>query len=91
MKLVSLDSFPPAPVRQFFIPAGSSFKAGKLTSGRYDVRYRLLDSGALSRSESFILKQVEGDEGTQSSSVTMTLYKVRNGNMQTFGLAESDF
>jgi hypothetical protein len=37
------------------------------------------------------LDEVQTNEGTQFSNMTMTLYKVRNGNMQTFGLAEAEF
>ena len=91
VKLVSLDAYPPVPVRTFFIPAGASFKAGKITPGRYDVRYRDLQTGGLSRSEAFTLTETEGFDGTQFSNITMTLYKVRNGNMKTYGLGEADF
>lgn len=91
VKLVSLDAARPVTVRQFFIPAGASFKVGKIKPGRYDIRYRDLDSGSLSRSEQFTLTEAPGVGGTQFSNITMTLYKVRNGNMKTYGLLEEDF
>jgi hypothetical protein len=91
VKLVSLDGPEAYPVRQFFIPAYGKFTVNKVRAGSYDVRYRDLDTGALSRSERFTLEEVQDLDGSRYSSVTMTLYKVQNGNMQTYGLAESEF
>jgi hypothetical protein len=91
VKLVSLDSAQAYPVRQFYIPAFGSFTLKKVTAGSYDVRYRDLGSGGLSRSEALTLSEVHTDEGTRFSNVTMTLYKVKNGNMKTFGLPEAEF
>lgn len=91
VKLVSLDSTQAYPVRQLYIPAHGSFTLKKVTAGSYDVRYRDLSSGGLSRSEAVTLSEVHTDEGVRFSNVTMTLYKVKNGNMKTFGLAEAEF
>lgn len=91
VKLVSLEGAEAYPVRQFYIPAYSKFTVNKVKAGSYDVRYRDLNSGGLSRSESFSLEETEIDGGTQFSNYTMTLYKVRNGNMQTYGLSEAEF
>lgn len=57
----------------------------------YDIRYRDLHSGGLSRSEAITLSEVHTDEGAQYSNFTMTLYKVKNGNMKTYGLSEAEF
>lgn len=91
VKLVSLDGAQAYPVRQFYIPALGSFTLKKITAGRYDVRYRDLSSGGLSRSEAVTLIELHSDAGVQFSNMTMTLYKVKNGNMQTFGLSEAEF
>lgn len=91
VKLVSLDSARAYPVRQFYIPAFTSFTLNKVTSGSYDIRYRDLSNGGLSRSEAFNLKEIATYNGTQFSNITMTLYKVQNGNMQTYGLSEAEF
>lgn len=91
IKLVSLDSATAFPVRHFFIPAGSSFTINKVTAGKYDLRYRDLDTGGLSRSESFDVEEMTVADGIQFSDITMTLYKVRGGNFQTYGLSESEF
>jgi hypothetical protein len=91
VKLVSLDGSRAYPARIFFIPAYSSFVLSSVTAGKYDIRYRNLDTGGLSRSEAFSLEEIKTYEGTRFSEVTLTLYKVRNGNMQTYGLDEGEF
>ena len=91
VKLVSLSGVKSYPARQFFIPANGKFTVNKVTSGNYDVRYRDLSNGGLSRSESFDLNETKTGDGVQFSNITMTLYKVQNGNMQTYGLSETEF
>lgn len=91
VKLVSLDGEHAHPVRQFYIPAFGSFTLNKVTAGTYDVRYRDLGTGGLSRSEAITLTEVHTDEGAQYSNLTMTLYKVKNGNMKTYGLSDAEF
>jgi len=91
VKLVSLDGAQAYPVRQFYIPAFGSFTLNKITAGSYDIRYRDLGNGGLSRSEAFNLEEIQTYDGVQYSNITMTLYKVQNGNMQTYGLAEAEF
>ena len=91
VKLVSLDGDKAYPVRTFFISGNYTFTLRNVTSGNYDIRYRDLNSGGLSRSESFYLKQNKTEDGTVFSNLTMTLYKVHDGNMKTFGLSEDEF
>lgn len=91
VKLVSLDAATAFPVRQLYIPAGASFTMNKVTAGQYDLRYRDLKTGELSRSESFDVEETRTDDGMQYSSMTMTLYKVQGGNFQTYGLADDEF
>jgi curved DNA-binding protein CbpA len=91
VKLVSLDHPQTYFVRQFFIPARKKFTLKKVTAGTYDIRYRDLASGELARSESFRLKEEPTNDGTRYSDFTMTLYKVRDGNMNTFALSEEEF
>ena len=62
-----------------------------LTSGRYDVRYRDLNSGGLSRSESMQLTEKTTYRGTEYAVITLTLYKVANGNAATYSLSEDEF
>jgi DnaJ domain len=91
VKLMSLDFGAPMPTRHFFIPSNSQFTLKNVMAGNYDIRYKDLDSGQLARSESFILEETPSSNGTTYSNLRMTLYKVRNGNMQTYGIAEADF
>lgn len=91
VKLVSLDGPQAYPTRHVFIPAFGSFTLSKVTAGSYDIRYRDLSSGGLSRSEAFVLEETSTSQGTQYSVLTMTLYKVKDGNMQTFDLSEDEF
>lgn len=91
VKLVILNYTKAYPVRQFFISSHGSFTVRKVTAGNYDIRYRDLSSGVLSRSQAFDLEEMPVDNGTEFSNITMTLYKVRDGNMQTYALAEDEF
>lgn len=91
VKLVSLEGTQAYPVRQFYIPAYSRFTLNKITAGNYDIRYRDLSTGGLSRSEAFSLEEIPTYDGVQYSNMTMTLYKISNGNMQTYGISEGEF
>lgn len=91
VKLVSINGAQAYPVRQFYIQAFSSFPLNGVTAGSYDIRYRDLSNGGLSRSEAFNLEETQTSDGIQYSNITMTLYKVQNGNMQTYGLSEAEF
>lgn len=91
VKLVSLDGPRAYPVRIFYIPAHGRFTLNNVSAGNYDIRYRDLNSGGLSRSEAFSLEETPTYNGTQFSNITMTLYKVRHGNMQTYRLSETEF
>jgi hypothetical protein len=91
VKLVSVGGAAAFPVRSFYIPARGSFTMTNIDAGRYDIRYRDLSSGHLARSEAFTLNETPTSDGTEYSEYTMTLYKVVNGNMQTYDLNENDF
>lgn len=91
VKLVSIDSAEEYPVRQFFVPAFGEFTINKVRAGSYDVRYKDLDSGSISKSERFELYEEPTYDGVRYSNITMTLYKIRNGNMQTTAIPESEF
>ena len=91
VKLVALDADRTLPIRQAFIPAGSSFTMNKIRAGSYDLRHKDLTDGSLVRSESFKLEEIEEPGGVRFSVTTMTLYKVSNGNMQSYPLSPSEF
>ena len=91
VKLVFLDSAQAYPVRVFFIPAYNSFTVNGIRAGNYDVRYRDLSTGGISRTEQFSLEEIPRDDSIQYSNITMTLYKVPQGNMQTYPISETEF
>ncbi|AMK32886.1 Chaperone protein DnaJ [Pseudomonas putida] len=91
LKLVALQGTVARPARQVFIPAHSQFTMKNLTQGRYDVRYRDLKSGGLSRSEPMQLTEKTTYRGTEYAVITLTLYKVANGNAATYALSEDEF
>lgn len=82
------------PVRSFYIRQGGQFTADNLDPGTYQVRYiDLYEDGTASRgskSENFELEQIETFDGTQYSRLSLTLYKVRNGNTQTTSIDADD-
>jgi len=91
LKLVSLNSGQAYPVRLCYIPAYSQFKFPSVAAGRYDVRYRDLSSGGYSKTEEFTLTETKNYQGTEFSNLSLTLYKVSNGNMHTETIDESEF
>lgn len=91
VKLVALNSENAIPVRNFYVPAYQKFTLSNVTAGTYDVRYRDLSTGGLFRTEKFTLTEIRDYRGIEYSTITMTLYKVLNGNMHTYQLAEDEF
>jgi hypothetical protein len=79
------------PARMCYIPAHSSFTFTSVMPGIYDVRYRDLSTGGLSKTEEFVLQERQDSSGTNFSNITLTLYKVVNGNMETEAIEESEF
>jgi curved DNA-binding protein CbpA len=77
-------------VRSMFVQVGTKFTAEKLSPGTYKLRYKMSINGvdkAFQAKEDFTLSQTvtETETGTrtQFSRMTVTLFKVRDGNMQT--------
>jgi hypothetical protein len=91
VKLFALDTQQPYAVRHFFIPAYSSFTINKVNIGNYDVRYQDLGTGALSRTEQFQIEETDTGYSVEFTNLTLTIYKVQNGNMETYGLNASEF
>lgn len=91
LKLVSLNQVTAYPVRVCFIPAYSQFTFQKVAAGTYYVRYRDLESGGYSKTEPFTLEEIKTFSGTEFSNLSLTLYKVANGNMNTQTIDESEF
>jgi hypothetical protein len=91
LKLFLLTGAAKADVRRCFIPAKGKFIFEKVATGRYDVRYQDLTDGGFSKTEAFSLTQTTTSYGTTYSVLSLTLYKVSNGNMETTNISESEF
>lgn len=91
VKLFTLDTSPPKSASVFFIRAHDTFTVTDIQPGNYDVRYRDLTSGTLSRTEQFNLKEVRTARGVEFSKYSLTLYKVLDGNMQIQPISEDEF
>jgi hypothetical protein len=73
------------------IKANDEFKISDIKRGNYEVRYLHLDNGAYAASEPFDLKEIHSEDGVKYSNISMTLYKVVNGNMHSRTIKEEDF
>lgn len=91
LKVFALNGSDKTPVRYAFIKARTSFEFIDIAAGSFDVRYQNLDTGRISRSDSFTLEEVQEYNGTRYSRITLTLYKVLNGNTRTHEITERDF
>jgi hypothetical protein len=77
-------------IRSMFVRVGTAFTAEKLEPGTYKMRYKMNINGedhAFQAKDDFVLSQTETeiDNGirTRFSKTTVTLYKVKDGNLQT--------
>lgn len=91
VKLVYLEEEESYPVRTSFIPKGGVFKMSSVDRGRYDVRYKQLENGALYKSEPFELKEERVGNQTSFSNYRLTLYTVKNGNTSPTRIGSSEF
>ena len=91
VKLFSRDIVKPTPIRVFFIKAHDKFTVLNVRPGNYDVRYRDLDSGAKARADPFNLEEIPTDNGVRFTELTLTLYKVRGGNVRMHEISDAEF
>lgn len=91
VKLVSLSADVARPTRQIFIPANGKFTIKSIAAGRYDIRYQDLMTGVRSRSEGMTLSESADARGIRYSVMTLTLQRVKNGNMAIHDLADGEF
>jgi hypothetical protein len=81
----------PSRLREAFIPARGRFTMYTLAAGHYDLRFFSLDTGHKARTEAFDLSESRLPDSVQYSTMRMTLYKVLNGNAQTYDLTDDEF
>lgn len=90
-KLYYLDEMQDSAVRHFYIQGGGGFNIRDISPGNYDVRYKDLENGSISKSEPIQIEEYQEYDGIRFSNISMTLYKVTDGNMQTYSISESEF
>jgi hypothetical protein len=72
-KLFTLDAAPPVSIRTVFVKAGETFRLDTVRPGIYEVRYRDLDSGTVSRSARFILAELPRTERFAGGDMSVAL------------------
>lgn len=78
-------------VREAYVPAGKSFTMNKIPAGSYVVKYKDVQTGCNSVSEKFDISELHTYEGVEYTEMSLTLYTIRNGNMNFKKLPESSF
>ena len=82
------------PIRTFTIAPKQQFTCENISPGTYEVRYKELyqdgDAPKGNKSEPISLNETNTPYGTQYDDVSLTLYKVLNGNTHTFAIEGND-
>ncbi|AMD93674.1 hypothetical protein AXF15_11570 [Desulfomicrobium orale DSM 12838] len=79
------------PVRFFYIPAHSMFTLLNVRKGDYDLRFEDMRDGSKTRSDPFQVTERKEQGVTLFDEITITLYKVRDGNMHMHAISEDEF
>jgi len=87
VKMFSLDAHPPKPVRTVFVRASDQFTVRTVAAGRYELRYRDLDSGAVYRTDTFVIDA----QGAKHSALPITLYDSSEPSTHTHPISEEEF
>lgn len=90
-KLVYLEAGQSVPARVVYLPAFKQMALTNVNPGRYDLRFRDLNSGELTRSTPFILKESPKVGSVEASSFTIVITNARSGNLHMHGLSENEF
>ena len=85
--MFSLDSTPPKPVRTVFVRASDQFTVRTVAAGRYELRYRDLDSGALYRTDPFSIDT----EGAKHNALPITLDDPNELSTHTHPISDRGF
>jgi hypothetical protein len=77
--------------RTFWLKAGERFTANKLDVGTYIMQYKDSRTGKIYEAERFTLSETPINNGIQYSQVTVTLYKVLDGNLEMREVSPENF
>jgi hypothetical protein len=62
-----------------------------LERGRYDLRYRFLDSGTIVKSDPMEFKEISIGDATKVTTMKVTLYKVAGGSLRIQPIPPDEF
>lgn len=77
--------------RAFYVPGNESFTLRRVTAGSYQIHYQDLSDGSYWGSQPFDVTEIREPDGKRFSKISITLFKVLNGNFDTHPLTASDF
>jgi hypothetical protein len=88
---IYLNGAKPA-ARSIYVKAGEKFTARGLPPGNYVFRYRFVGSTKTYEADRlFPLEEITTVDGTRYSNVTVTLFRVSDGNLQTSEVSDDKF
>jgi hypothetical protein len=90
-KLVALDAGAAVGVRAMFVKAGERFAVERVRPGTYELRYRDLDAGVLSRSSPFILQELASEPEGASEDFSIFLPVAQLAGEPRPELSDSNF
>jgi hypothetical protein len=91
LKLVQHSGSEAVPIRTCYVPARSLFTFSTVRAGRYDVRYRDLNTGVLSKSAQFDLVERSSDGKTEFSKFNIPLYQVPLASKTEDSFTDAEF
>lgn len=91
LKLVYHNTNDEKTVRHCFIKLGGKFVIVDLKPGFYSIKYQVISTGEVFKSEGFDLRETKTREGVKFSEVSLTLFKVRDGNFNTKRISPDEF
>ncbi len=91
MKLYTLNSTPPQAIRVFFIRKGEKFIIKNVKAGSYDLRFRDLNYGGLSRTDEFNLEEYKEFDGSTKFHRFTLILKSQHGNIKMYPISEQEF
>lgn len=91
IKLVSIESDGSYPVRHVFVSSFSRFTMRNVLAGEYVLRYRNLTGGPPWSTPTFSIQENREVDLVNFTELTLTLFKVSNGNLHTVAIREDQF
>ncbi|EDY17106.1 heat shock protein DnaJ domain protein [Chthoniobacter flavus Ellin428] len=92
MKLVSVEYGEQSKVvRVCFIPTRSTFTFGRITPGRYELRYQEVEDGECLKTETFVLSETKRLRGVECTQLRIPLYGLTGRSLDLLRSDEREF